>query len=52
MASAQVASDIKCTILILDHVVSGDVLRKFLEVGIILGPLFPRDVNMLWVEPT
>lgn len=46
------ASDIKCTILILDYVVSGDVLGKFPEVGIILGPLFPCDVNMLWVEPT
>ena len=48
----QVASDIKRTILILNYVVSGDVLRKLPELGILLGPLFPRDINMPWVEPT
>lgn len=48
----QVASDIKCTILILHGGASDNVLRNLLELGILLGPPFPRYVNILWVEST
>lgn len=48
----QMASDIKCAIFILDGWISDDALRNFHKLGILLGPLIPCYINVLWVEPT
>lgn len=48
----QMASDIKCAIFILDDWTSGDTLRNLQELGILLGPVIPCYVYVLWVEPT